>query len=178
MKAQPLSSVGVGERKEGMTLLQPSVLQGLGTTLGTVGQREGQGRLFKLHSCFASSVIQWENEQPPGNQYLDLRLQSKVELNGSLQRRAILEALPWPEHPPYPGCLNKVVIQALIKQLKRQNERQRRETLMGLRVALNSWAAVPNSKVIGKGICNWGKEGQGNWWFQLGLESERRQPNS
>lgn len=49
---------------------------------------------------------------------------------------------------------------------------------MGLRVALNSWAAVPNSKVIGKGICNWGKEGQGNWCFQLGLESERRQPNS
>nr|XP_048293761.1 protein HEATR9 isoform X3 [Myodes glareolus] len=46
------------------------------------------------------------------------------------------------------GCLNKVVIQALIKQLKGQNERQRRETLMGLRVALNSWAAVPNSKAL------------------------------
>ncbi|KAH0507090.1 Protein HEATR9, partial [Microtus ochrogaster] len=44
------------------------------------------------------------------------------------------------------GCFNKVVIQALIKQLKGQNEGQRRETLMGLRVALNSWAAVPNSK--------------------------------
>ncbi|XP_038181302.2 protein HEATR9 [Arvicola amphibius] len=44
------------------------------------------------------------------------------------------------------GCLNKVVIQALIKQLTGQNEEQRRETLMGLRVALNSWAAVPNSK--------------------------------
>lgn len=72
IKAQPLSSVGVGKRKEGMTPLQPSVLQGLGTTLGTVEQREGQGRLFKLHSCFASSVIQWENGQPPGNEYLDL----------------------------------------------------------------------------------------------------------
>ncbi|XP_005076994.1 protein HEATR9 [Mesocricetus auratus] len=44
------------------------------------------------------------------------------------------------------GCLNKSVIRALIKQLKKQNQSQRIETLMGLRVALNSWAAVRNSK--------------------------------
>ncbi|EGW14903.1 Uncharacterized protein C17orf66-like [Cricetulus griseus] len=44
------------------------------------------------------------------------------------------------------GCLNKAVIQAIIKQLEEQNGSQRIETLMGLRVALNSWAAVPNSK--------------------------------
>nr|KAF6456328.1 HEAT repeat containing 9 [Rousettus aegyptiacus] len=44
------------------------------------------------------------------------------------------------------GCLNKHVIQALIKQLKGQNEGQRMETLTGLRVALNSWAAIPKDK--------------------------------
>ncbi|XP_051014665.1 protein HEATR9 [Acomys russatus] len=44
------------------------------------------------------------------------------------------------------GCLNKTVIQALIKQLTEHKEGQRLETLVGLRVALNSWAAVPNSK--------------------------------
>ncbi|CAO2644587.1 Protein HEATR9 [Lemmus lemmus] len=44
------------------------------------------------------------------------------------------------------SCWNKVVVRALIKQLKVQNEKQRKETLGGLRVALNSWAAVPNSK--------------------------------
>ncbi|KAB0391350.1 hypothetical protein E2I00_010681, partial [Balaenoptera physalus] len=41
------------------------------------------------------------------------------------------------------GCLNKHVIQALIKQLKGQNEGQRMDTLTALRVSLNSWAAVP-----------------------------------
>ncbi|KAM5215958.1 LOW QUALITY PROTEIN: protein HEATR9 [Hipposideros larvatus] len=44
------------------------------------------------------------------------------------------------------GCLNKHVIQSLIKQLKGQNEGQRMDTLMGLRVALNAWAAVPKDK--------------------------------
>uniref|UniRef100_A0A8C6QTP1 HEAT repeat containing 9 n=1 Tax=Nannospalax galili TaxID=1026970 RepID=A0A8C6QTP1_NANGA len=48
------------------------------------------------------------------------------------------------------SCLNKHVIQALIKQLTGQNECKRMETLTGLRVALNSWAAVPKSKVIGR----------------------------
>ncbi|KAI5222734.1 Protein Heatr9 [Manis pentadactyla] len=40
------------------------------------------------------------------------------------------------------GCLNKHVIRALIKQLKGQ----RMDTLTGLRMALNSWAAVPEDK--------------------------------
>nr|XP_055112002.1 protein HEATR9 isoform X2 [Symphalangus syndactylus] len=44
------------------------------------------------------------------------------------------------------GCLNKHVIQALIKQLKEKNEGKRMETLMGLRMALNSWAAVSKDK--------------------------------
>ncbi|KAL6074168.1 hypothetical protein STEG23_025651, partial [Scotinomys teguina] len=44
------------------------------------------------------------------------------------------------------GCLNKAVIQALIKQLMGQNESKIIETLVGLRVALNSWAAVPKCK--------------------------------
>ncbi|XP_004271865.1 protein HEATR9 [Orcinus orca] len=44
------------------------------------------------------------------------------------------------------GCLNKHVIQALIKQLKGQNEGQRMDTLIALRVALNSWAAVPKDQ--------------------------------
>ncbi|EPQ03949.1 hypothetical protein D623_10005856 [Myotis brandtii] len=44
------------------------------------------------------------------------------------------------------GCLNKDVIQALIKQLKEPNEEQRMDTLRGLRVALNSWAAIPKDK--------------------------------
>uniref|UniRef100_A0A2K5EIM0 HEAT repeat containing 9 n=1 Tax=Aotus nancymaae TaxID=37293 RepID=A0A2K5EIM0_AOTNA len=44
------------------------------------------------------------------------------------------------------GCLNKHVIQALIKQLKEKNEGQRMETLTGLRMALNSWAAVSKDK--------------------------------
>ncbi|OBS70123.1 hypothetical protein A6R68_01341, partial [Neotoma lepida] len=44
------------------------------------------------------------------------------------------------------GCLNKAVIQAFIKQLTGRNESKRIETLMGLRVALNSWAAVPNGQ--------------------------------
>ncbi|XP_066220500.1 protein HEATR9 [Saccopteryx leptura] len=44
------------------------------------------------------------------------------------------------------GCLNKDVIQAFIKQLKGQNEEQRMDTLRGLRVALNYWAAVPRDK--------------------------------
>lgn len=36
--------------------------------------------------------------------------------------------------------------------MKGQNERQRMDTLMGLRVALNSWAAVPKDKVIGRSV--------------------------
>ncbi|XP_012504117.1 PREDICTED: protein HEATR9 [Propithecus coquereli] len=44
------------------------------------------------------------------------------------------------------GCLNKHVIQSFIKQLKGQNEGQKLETLAGLRMALNSWAAVPKDK--------------------------------
>ncbi|XP_037665401.1 protein HEATR9 [Choloepus didactylus] len=44
------------------------------------------------------------------------------------------------------GCLNEHVIQSLINQLKGQNEGRRMETLMGLRVALNSWVAVPKDK--------------------------------
>ncbi|XP_054565503.1 protein HEATR9 isoform X1 [Eptesicus fuscus] len=44
------------------------------------------------------------------------------------------------------GCLNKDVIQALIKQLKEPNEEQRMDTLRGLRVALNFWAAIPKDK--------------------------------
>nr|KAF6415851.1 HEAT repeat containing 9 [Molossus molossus] len=44
------------------------------------------------------------------------------------------------------GCLNKEVIQSLTKQLKGQNEEQRMDTLRGLRIALNSWAAVPKDK--------------------------------
>ncbi|XP_076727210.1 protein HEATR9 isoform X2 [Callospermophilus lateralis] len=46
------------------------------------------------------------------------------------------------------GCLNKHVIQAFIKELKGKNEGRRMETLMGLRAALNSWAAVPKDKRI------------------------------
>ncbi|XP_034362723.1 protein HEATR9 [Arvicanthis niloticus] len=44
------------------------------------------------------------------------------------------------------GCLDKSVIKALIKQLMEQKESQRLETLVGLRVALNSWAAISKSK--------------------------------
>ncbi|XP_053517273.1 protein HEATR9 [Artibeus jamaicensis] len=44
------------------------------------------------------------------------------------------------------GCLEKDVIQALITQLKGQNEEQRMDTLRGLRIGLNSWAAVPKDK--------------------------------
>ncbi|XP_053423714.1 protein HEATR9 isoform X2 [Nycticebus coucang] len=44
------------------------------------------------------------------------------------------------------GCLNKHVIRYLIKQLKEQNEDQKLETLVGLRMALNSWAALPTDK--------------------------------
>ncbi|KAM8811967.1 protein HEATR9 [Rhynchonycteris naso] len=44
------------------------------------------------------------------------------------------------------GCLNEDVIQAFIKQLKGQNEEQKMDTLRGLRVALNYWAAVPRDK--------------------------------
>ncbi|XP_047401645.1 protein HEATR9 [Sciurus carolinensis] len=46
------------------------------------------------------------------------------------------------------GCLNKHVIQAFIKELKGENEGRRMETLMGLRAALNSWAAAPKDKRI------------------------------
>nr|XP_027779623.1 protein HEATR9 isoform X1 [Marmota flaviventris] len=46
------------------------------------------------------------------------------------------------------GCLNKHVIQAFIKQLKGKNEGRRMEMLMGLRAALNSWAAGPKDKKI------------------------------
>ncbi|XP_069882844.1 protein HEATR9 isoform X2 [Dipodomys merriami] len=46
------------------------------------------------------------------------------------------------------GCLNKHVIQAVIDQLKNPNTHQKMETLRGLRVALNSWAAVPKDKRI------------------------------
>ncbi|XP_048222077.1 protein HEATR9 [Perognathus longimembris pacificus] len=46
------------------------------------------------------------------------------------------------------GCLNKYVIQAVIDQLKNPNMCQKMETLRGLRVALNSWAAVPKDKRI------------------------------
>ncbi|XP_003469519.1 protein HEATR9 [Cavia porcellus] len=44
------------------------------------------------------------------------------------------------------GCLNKHVIHALIIQLKEESEGQRMEALTRLRVALNSWAAVPEDK--------------------------------
>uniref|UniRef100_A0A8C3W2E7 HEAT repeat containing 9 n=1 Tax=Catagonus wagneri TaxID=51154 RepID=A0A8C3W2E7_9CETA len=44
------------------------------------------------------------------------------------------------------GCLNKHVIQALIKQLKGQNEAQRMDTLTVLRAALNSRATVPRDQ--------------------------------
>ncbi|EHB05105.1 hypothetical protein GW7_18266 [Heterocephalus glaber] len=44
------------------------------------------------------------------------------------------------------GCLNMHVIQALIKQLKEESEGHGMETLTRLRVALNSWAAVPEDK--------------------------------
>ncbi|XP_052051884.1 protein HEATR9 [Apodemus sylvaticus] len=44
------------------------------------------------------------------------------------------------------GCLDKSVIKALSKQLMEQKESQRLETLVVLRVALNSWAATPKSK--------------------------------
>ncbi|KAM4843298.1 protein HEATR9 [Thomomys bottae] len=44
------------------------------------------------------------------------------------------------------GCRNKYVIQAIIDQLKTPDMCQKMETLRGLRVALNSWAAVPNDK--------------------------------
>ncbi|XP_016057536.1 PREDICTED: protein HEATR9 isoform X2 [Miniopterus natalensis] len=44
------------------------------------------------------------------------------------------------------GCLNKDVIQALTKQLKGPNEEQKMDALRGLRVALNSWAAIPRDK--------------------------------
>ncbi|KAM8944770.1 protein HEATR9 isoform 4-T4 [Lycaon pictus] len=44
------------------------------------------------------------------------------------------------------GCLNKHVIQVLIKQLKGQNEEQRMDSLTGLRAALNTWASVPKDK--------------------------------
>ncbi|EPY88433.1 hypothetical protein CB1_000173008 [Camelus ferus] len=54
---------------------------------------------------------------------------------------------PWLEYPERTkGCLNKHVIQTLIKQLKGQNEGQRMDTLTGLRVALNAWAAVPKDQ--------------------------------
>ncbi|XP_051680626.1 protein HEATR9 isoform X2 [Oryctolagus cuniculus] len=52
------------------------------------------------------------------------------------------------------GCLNKHVIHALIKQLKGQDEGRRMETLTGLRVALNSWAAVPKDKTLMKKLVN------------------------
>ncbi|XP_023372358.1 protein HEATR9 isoform X2 [Otolemur garnettii] len=44
------------------------------------------------------------------------------------------------------GCLNKHVIRYLIQQLKEQNEDQKLEILVGLRMALNSWAALPTDK--------------------------------
>ncbi|XP_052513755.1 protein HEATR9 [Budorcas taxicolor] len=44
------------------------------------------------------------------------------------------------------GCLKKHVIQTLIKKLKGQNEGQRMDTLIALRAALNSWAAVPRDQ--------------------------------
>nr|XP_045015480.1 protein HEATR9 [Jaculus jaculus] len=44
------------------------------------------------------------------------------------------------------GCLNKCVVQTLIKQLTGQDEQQRMETLIVLRVALNSWAAIPKDQ--------------------------------
>ncbi|XP_060059921.1 protein HEATR9 isoform X2 [Erinaceus europaeus] len=44
------------------------------------------------------------------------------------------------------GCLNKNVIQALMKQLKGQNKDQRLDALRGLRMGLNSWAVLPKKK--------------------------------
>ncbi|KAM6174614.1 protein HEATR9 [Erethizon dorsatum] len=44
------------------------------------------------------------------------------------------------------GCLNNHVIQALIAQLKEESKGRGMETLTRLRVALNSWAAVPEDK--------------------------------
>ncbi|XP_075415739.1 protein HEATR9 [Tenrec ecaudatus] len=44
------------------------------------------------------------------------------------------------------GCLNKHVIQVLMHQLKGQNENLRMDTLVGLRIALNNWLAVPKHK--------------------------------
>uniref|UniRef100_A0A3Q1LW26 HEAT repeat containing 9 n=2 Tax=Bos TaxID=9903 RepID=A0A3Q1LW26_BOVIN len=44
------------------------------------------------------------------------------------------------------GCLKKHVIQTLIKKLKGQNEGQKMDTLIALRTALSSWAAVPRDQ--------------------------------
>ncbi|XP_057569793.1 protein HEATR9 [Hippopotamus amphibius kiboko] len=44
------------------------------------------------------------------------------------------------------GCLNKHVIQVLIKQLKGRNEGRRKDTLTALRAALKSWAAGPKDQ--------------------------------
>uniref|UniRef100_A0A8C0JU76 HEAT repeat containing 9 n=1 Tax=Canis lupus dingo TaxID=286419 RepID=A0A8C0JU76_CANLU len=52
----------------------------------------------------------------------------------------------WSQDPSCLGCLNKHVIQVLIKQLKGQNEEQRMDSLTGLRAALNTWASVPKDK--------------------------------
>lgn len=41
------------------------------------------------------------------------------------------------------------MIQTLIKKLKGQNEGQRMDTLIALRAALDSWAAVPRDQVTG-----------------------------
>lgn len=107
IKVQPLSSMGMGGREVSMTPLQPSILHGLGTPLlGTVGQREGRmqrenrfergtGRALQVAfmlSQVSDTVGGWVT--PLETSTWTACLKSKVALNGSLQRGALLKALP------------------------------------------------------------------------------------
>lgn len=65
------------------------------------------------------------------------------------------------------------MIKAFIKQLMEHKESQRLETLVGLRVALNSWAAMPKNKVTENGESIIGAKKvkvTGNFGWELSVE--------
>lgn len=120
--------------------------------------RERGGGPLELQPCSASCISVlggWATPRDPVLRTSVLRAQWSQMDPG--REEQFLRLCPDLRTFPCPGYLNKHVIQVLITQLKGQNEGRRMDSLTGLRVALNSWAAVPKDKVIGRRVSNWGR---------------------
>lgn len=65
------------------------------------------------------------------------------------------------------------MIQTLIKKLKGQNEGQKMDTLIALRTALSSWAAVPRDQVTVGEESVPGASRTGHQWCWLGVKLGR-----